>query len=204
MLAKYLIYSEINRLINSGSQCVLATVTGSYGSSPQKSGSSAIWNGERLIFGTIGGGTVENSVSNQIPKAMETGESGYFWFDLNNSVRDDSGPVCGGGMNVLLDATPYFSSGVFSEIVKSGEKRETRILISGFTEGRPVKRQWVTKSSLQQSDNWPVAILHEAEEPAIICIGAAVENAIFDACGARLFRMPFTPDRVKAALEKQL
>ena len=39
-------------------------------------------------------------------------------------------------------------------------------------------------------------------EPAIICIGAAVGNAIFEACGARLFRMPFTPERVLAALKK--
>jgi nicotinate dehydrogenase subunit B len=39
-------------------------------------------------------------------------------------------------------------------------------------------------------------------EPAIIAIGAAVGNAIFDATGARLFRVPFTSERVKAALDK--
>lgn len=38
-------------------------------------------------------------------------------------------------------------------------------------------------------------------EPAIICIGAAVGNAIFEACGARIFRMPFTPERVLAAMK---
>jgi isoquinoline 1-oxidoreductase len=39
-------------------------------------------------------------------------------------------------------------------------------------------------------------------EPAIIAIGAAVANAIFDATGARLYRMPFTPARVLEALKK--
>jgi isoquinoline 1-oxidoreductase len=39
-------------------------------------------------------------------------------------------------------------------------------------------------------------------EPAIVPIGAVVANAIFDATGARLFRFPFTPDRVKEALKK--
>jgi isoquinoline 1-oxidoreductase len=39
-------------------------------------------------------------------------------------------------------------------------------------------------------------------EPAIICMGAAVGNAIFEACGARVFRMPFTPKRVLEALKK--
>jgi CO/xanthine dehydrogenase Mo-binding subunit len=32
--------------------------------------------------------------------------------------------------------------------------------------------------------------------------GAAVANAIFDATGARLRRVPFTPDRVKTELDK--
>jgi isoquinoline 1-oxidoreductase len=39
-------------------------------------------------------------------------------------------------------------------------------------------------------------------EPAIIAIGAVVANAIFDATGARLFRMPMTPVRVLEALKK--
>ena len=37
-------------------------------------------------------------------------------------------------------------------------------------------------------------------EPAIITMGAAIANAIFDACGARCYRLPMTPARVKEAL----
>jgi nicotinate dehydrogenase subunit B len=40
-------------------------------------------------------------------------------------------------------------------------------------------------------------------EPAIICMGAVVANAIYDAVGARLTQLPMTPARVKAALEKK-
>lgn len=40
-------------------------------------------------------------------------------------------------------------------------------------------------------------------EPAIIAVGAAVGNAIFNATGARLFRVPFTPERVRSALEQK-
>ncbi len=39
-------------------------------------------------------------------------------------------------------------------------------------------------------------------EPAIIAIGAVIANAIFDATGARMYRMPFTPARVLEALKK--
>jgi nicotinate dehydrogenase subunit B len=38
-------------------------------------------------------------------------------------------------------------------------------------------------------------------EPAIICMGAAVANAVFEACGARVFRLPITPERVLSALK---
>ena len=37
-------------------------------------------------------------------------------------------------------------------------------------------------------------------EPAIINMGAAVANAIFDATGARVFRLPMTPERVLDAI----
>lgn len=37
-------------------------------------------------------------------------------------------------------------------------------------------------------------------EPAIVPLGAAVANAVFDATGARLYRLPMTPARVLAAL----
>lgn len=38
-------------------------------------------------------------------------------------------------------------------------------------------------------------------EPAIICVGGAIANAVFDACGARVNRMPITPKRILKALE---
>ncbi len=39
-------------------------------------------------------------------------------------------------------------------------------------------------------------------EPAIISVGGAIANAVFDACGARVYRMPLTPERVLEALKK--
>lgn len=39
-------------------------------------------------------------------------------------------------------------------------------------------------------------------EPAIITVGAAVANAVYDATGARLYRMPMTPARVLEAMKK--
>lgn len=41
-------------------------------------------------------------------------------------------------------------------------------------------------------------------EPAIICMGGVIANAVFDAVGARLHQLPMIPERVKAALEKDV
>jgi isoquinoline 1-oxidoreductase len=38
-------------------------------------------------------------------------------------------------------------------------------------------------------------------EPAITTVGAALANAIFDAVGARLYTLPMTPERIKAAMD---
>jgi len=40
-------------------------------------------------------------------------------------------------------------------------------------------------------------------EPAIICMGGLIANAIYDAVGARLFQLPMTPERIKEALKRR-
>jgi len=60
---------------------------------------------------------------------------------------------------------------------------------------------WVPKIDtliLDRKDQPP----HGGGEPAIIAVGAVIGNAIFDATGARLFQMPYTPERVLEALKK--
>ncbi len=37
-------------------------------------------------------------------------------------------------------------------------------------------------------------------EPPVVVMGGAVANAVFDATGARVFRQPLTPERVKEAM----
>ncbi|UCH62020.1 MAG: xanthine dehydrogenase family protein molybdopterin-binding subunit [Fidelibacterota bacterium] len=39
-------------------------------------------------------------------------------------------------------------------------------------------------------------------EPAIVCMGGLIANAIFDATGARLYQLPMTPERIKDALQR--
>ena len=60
---------------------------------------------------------------------------------------------------------------------------------------------WVPKIDtviMERKDQPP----HGGGEPAIICMGAVIANAVFDATGARLYQLPMTPERVLAAIKK--
>lgn len=75
------------------------------------------------------------------------------------------------------------------------------ILTRGFDTYDIPKFSWVPKMDcviLDRKDKAPQG----GGEPAIIAIGVVVANAIFDATGARLFRMPLTPERVLEAIKK--
>ena len=50
--------------------------------------------------------------------------------------------------------------------------------------------------------NRPDAAAFGAAEMALGLVPTAMGNAVFDATGARLRRVPFTPERVKKALEQ--
>ncbi|HBE42811.1 MAG TPA: hypothetical protein DDW27_16735 [Bacteroidales bacterium] len=75
------------------------------------------------------------------------------------------------------------------------------ILTRGFDTYEIPRFSWIPKIEcviLPRNDKPPKG----GGEPAIIAVGAAVANAICDATGARLFRMPMTPARVLNAIKK--
>lgn len=60
---------------------------------------------------------------------------------------------------------------------------------------------WLPKieTVLVEADDFPP---QGGGEPAIINMGGVVANAIFDATGARLFQLPMTPERIRAAISR--
>jgi nicotinate dehydrogenase subunit B len=83
------------------------------------------------------------------------------------------------------------------EVVFEGGKIKT----TGFDSYYIPRFSWLPKMDcviLDQKDQPPQG----GGEPAIIAISAVVANAIFDATGARLYRVPLTPERVLEAIRK--
>ena len=69
--------------------------------------------------------------------------------------------------------------------------------------GRPTKRYRLASRYLSIESvliNRPGTEETGAGETAITPVAAAIGNAMFDATGARVRRVPYTPDRVKATI----
>ncbi len=60
---------------------------------------------------------------------------------------------------------------------------------------------WLPKIDTILIEN-PLAPASGCGEPPIVCVGAVVANAVFDATGARLLQLPMTPPRIKDALAR--
>jgi xanthine dehydrogenase accessory factor len=128
------------------SDMVLATVTRTTGSTPQKPGSSALFNKFGLVTGTVGGGILEGRVQQIARESAVTKESGHYLFRLDNSQPEGEDALCGGKISVLIDPNLDKHINVFEALRKSVGSRIPGVLVSLVTstegENALVSRFW--------------------------------------------------------------
>ena len=134
---------------------VLATVTGTSGSTPQKPGSIALFSAGKLIAGTVGGGIVENRVQAISEQCSRTGESMYVSFSLDNTIERKDEAICGGSISILLDAKPLDHLPVFGKMERDLSAGTTGVLRTEITILKEtivsISRYWITAGSDQFS-----------------------------------------------------
>ena len=144
------IYLKILDLLPSDSPLVLATVTGTRGSTPQKAGCSALFGTTGLISGTVGGGIVEGKVQKIAAEAILSKNSGLYDFDLAFDISNTEEAICGGKISVLVDATILNSVTVLEQLKDSLAKRIPGVMITlvkCFTETQlTIDRHWISET----------------------------------------------------------
>lgn len=142
-------YLQLLGLQSGHSDLVLATVTGTKGSTPQKPGSSAIFSKDGLIAGTVGGGIVESRVEKLAITAAESGNSGHFTFNLNNDISNKEEAICGGEIKILIDARPFNAFEVLKQLKDSVDNHIPGVLVTmvnRFSEETVlINRYWMTE-----------------------------------------------------------
>ncbi len=89
----------LNALLEQRQLGALATVVRASGSAPQRPGARLLLRADGSFVGTVGGGTVEARVLEQLEACLQSGASTTVSFDL---VRD-LGMCCGGSMEVFME-----------------------------------------------------------------------------------------------------
>ena len=93
------LFAEIVRLNTAGSPSVLATVIGSQGSSPRKTGAKMLIRVDGSTLGSIGGGSVELEVIAAAQTVLRENAPRT----LSVTLNEQNGHVCGGAMQIYLE-----------------------------------------------------------------------------------------------------
>ena len=161
------IYLQLLDHMHNNSRLVLATVTAVQGSTPQKPGSSALFDSKGLISGTVGGGIVEGKVQKLALDAMLSKKSGHFQFNLANDISNKEEAICGGQISIMIDANLNNHISVFEQVKKSIENRIPGVLITMLNrfaeETVLINRYWMNNSFKPEI---PVGFI-EKIEPAV-------------------------------------
>lgn len=162
---------------------VLATVTATLGSTPQKPGSLALFSDGKLISGTVGGGIVENRVKAFADQCSRTGESMYVSFSLDNGVDRKDEAICGGSISILLDANPLEHLSVFEKMKQNLAAGTPGVLVTTVTTLKEphvgIRRHWTTAAPVQdetpvKDENQSTLVFHEPifPLPRLVIAGA--------------------------------
>ena len=153
---------------------VLATVTRTHGSTPQKPGSSALFYKKGLISGTVGGGIVEGKVQKIAMDALLSKESGHFLFNLSNDISNTEEAICGGQISVLVDVNLNNYIPVFEQVKQSLTKRIPGVVITmvtGLTEKTVlINRYWMSDA---YKPSIPVGFIEKIEPVVMSLLSAA-------------------------------
>ncbi len=113
---------------------VIATLISTRGSTPQKPGSSAIFDSKGLVYGTIGGGVLEGRVTEIAMKASGSGESGIYHFDLDKDIVNSDEAICGGTADVAIDARPADHLAIFRDAERLLTTRTPCVIVTILSE----------------------------------------------------------------------
>ena len=93
---------QLANVAAAGQPFALAIITGTKGSSPQRTGAKAIFFGDGKIIGTLGGGCLEAEVQARALTALKTVQPAEFAMVLDHDFGWDDGLICGGSVSGVI------------------------------------------------------------------------------------------------------
>jgi len=150
------IYVHLLKEMKKQKPLVLATIVETKGSTPQVPGASAIFSSERLLDGTLGGGLLEADAQKKALKTLRKKISLLSEFSLKADISSEEGAICGGGVKILIDASPEVHRNTFQDLSQSLTKRRPGILATFINrlseEKASIFRYWIERRKKLEVD----------------------------------------------------
>ena len=134
-------YDHIIAAIAAKRPFVLALISGTKGSSPQRLGAKALFFEDGKMAGTLGGGCLEAEVHARAKRAMRTGEPATFEMLLDHDFGWDDGLICGGSVSGLILPRAVEAVQLWKKLVGPtapihwGVKKDFSIVVADSTNG---------------------------------------------------------------------
>ena len=98
------IFQKIAELKDQGNQVCLATIVTAAGSTPREVGAKMILCADGTVYGSVGGGCVENQVKSAALRCLlTTQETEFIEVSLLDDLGTKGGDVCGGTMQLFVE-----------------------------------------------------------------------------------------------------
>lgn len=112
------IYKEIQETQGKGEGGAIASVVARKGSAPMSADAKMIVYKDGSMKGTVGGGCLEADVWAEAKRVLRKGGATKMSFDLTEAEAGESGHICGGIVDVLIEPLSNYSTEILSEVVR--------------------------------------------------------------------------------------
>nr|MDP6619143.1 XdhC family protein [Nitrospinota bacterium] len=112
------IYKEIQEIRDKGEDGAVASVVARKGSAPMSADAKMIIYKDGSMKGTVGGGCLEADVWAEAKRVLRKGGAAKMSFDLTEAEAGESGHICGGIVDILIEPLSNYPAGILSEVVR--------------------------------------------------------------------------------------
>jgi len=151
------LYEQLISCLQAGANILTGSLLFTKGSAPQVPGAMAIFEKEKVLSGTLGGGLLEAEAQKVAALSAVTRENVLQWVYFQSELEDQTGAICGGSALFLIDANPERHLEVYRQLLDSLHCRKsgalfTQIHYSG-SQVLDLQRSWI-----ERQDNLPDSI----------------------------------------------
>ena len=130
------VYKVVEDYLKAGKKGMLATVIRRIGSAHRDTGAKMFVGEDKKIYGTVGGGRLENDAFEEALRLMESGTTKVLHIRMNATEVAQDGMLCGGNVDILLEPVEAKYRELYDAISLYLEKRKKAVVITRFKDNR--------------------------------------------------------------------